>query len=74
MAAFDTVIAEQDGVLSGPLRAPKQMLAAQEYDGHTSIHDDATAQKLGFKGATIEDRRISVSSRRWGLPCGANGG
>jgi hypothetical protein len=54
MAAFDTVIAEKDGVLSGPLRAPKQMLAAQEYDGHTSIHDDATAQKLGFKGATIE--------------------
>ena len=54
MAAFTTIITEQDGVLSGPLRAPKQMLAAQEYDGHTSIHDDATAQKLGFKGATIE--------------------
>jgi hypothetical protein len=30
------------------------MLAVQEYDGHTSIHDDATAQKLGFKGGTIE--------------------
>lgn len=30
------------------------MLAAQEYDGHTSIHDEATAQKLGFKSATIE--------------------
>ena len=54
MMGFDTPIAEQDGVLSGPLRAPKQMLAEQEYDGHTSIHDDATAQKLGFKGATIE--------------------
>jgi len=54
MAFFDTAIAEQDGVLSGPLRAPRQMLAAQEYDGHTSIHDEATAQKLGFKSATIE--------------------
>jgi hypothetical protein len=54
MTSFDTAITEQDGVLSGPYRAPKQMLAQQEYDGHTSIHDNATAQKLGFKGATIE--------------------
>jgi hypothetical protein len=54
MAPFDTTIAEHDGILSGPYRAPKQMLAAQEYEGHTSIHDNATAQKLGFKGATIE--------------------
>jgi hypothetical protein len=54
MAGFDTAIVEQDGVLSGPVRAPRQMLAAQEYDGHTSIHDEATAQKLGFKSATIE--------------------
>jgi hypothetical protein len=30
------------------------MLAAQEYDSHSSIHDDATARKLGFKGGTIE--------------------
>jgi len=36
------------------VRGPKQMLAVQEYDGHASIHDDATAQKLGFKGGTIE--------------------
>jgi hypothetical protein len=54
MAPFDTPIAEHEGILSGPFRAPKQMLAAQEYDGHTSIHDNATAQRLGFKGATIE--------------------
>ena len=54
MAGFDTAISEREGVLSGPWRAPKQMLAQQEYDGHTSIHDHATAQKLGFKGATIE--------------------
>jgi hypothetical protein len=54
MAPFDTPIVEHEGILSGPFRAPKQMLAAQEYDGHTSIHDNDTAQKLGFKGATIE--------------------
>jgi hypothetical protein len=54
MAEFEAAITESEGVLSGPFRAPKQMLAAQEYDGHTSIHDNATAQKLGFKGATIE--------------------
>ncbi|MGO9946581.1 MAG: hypothetical protein ACLPWG_07025 [Steroidobacteraceae bacterium] len=54
MAAFDTAITEQQGVLSGPYRSPKQMLAVQAYDGHASIHDDATAQKLGFKGGTIE--------------------
>jgi hypothetical protein len=54
MAAFDTAITEQEGVLSGPYRRPKQMLAVQAYDGHASIHDDATAQKLGFKGGTIE--------------------
>jgi hypothetical protein len=54
MAAFDTEITEADGVLSGPFRSPKQMLEVQEYDGHASIHDDATAQKFGFKGGTIE--------------------
>jgi len=52
--AFETEIAENDGVLIGPWRRPKQMLAAQVYDDHVSIHDDATAQRLGFKGATIE--------------------
>jgi hypothetical protein len=30
------------------------MLHAQVYDSHASIHDDATAQKLGFQGGTIE--------------------
>jgi hypothetical protein len=30
------------------------MLAAQKYDDHTSIHDNETAQKFGFKGGTIE--------------------
>src|SRR5476649_2922437 len=54
MKAFDTPITEAGRVLSGPKRVPKQMLAVQEYDGHASIHDDATAAKLGFKGGTIE--------------------
>ncbi|HEX4181863.1 MAG TPA: hypothetical protein VHY34_01245 [Caulobacteraceae bacterium] len=54
MNAFETPISEQDDVLAGPPRGPKQMLSVQEYDGHASIHDDETAQKLGFKGGTIE--------------------
>ncbi len=53
-AAFDTPIQDTGDALVGPLRSPRQMLATQEYDAHASIHDDATAQKLGFKGGTIE--------------------
>lgn len=30
------------------------MLADQEYGGHTSIHDDSMAEKLGFKAGPIE--------------------
>jgi hypothetical protein len=41
-------------VLSGPLRRPHQMLAAQEYGGHASIHDDSMAEKLGFRAGPIE--------------------
>lgn len=41
-------------VLTGPWRSPRQMLADQTYDGHTSIHDDATAARFGFTGAAIE--------------------
>ncbi len=47
--SFDTPL-----VISGPLRAPKQMLADQEYGGHSSIHDDAMAEKLGFRAGPIE--------------------
>jgi hypothetical protein len=54
MKAFDTEITESNGVLAGPWRKPRQMLHAQTYDSHASIHDDATAQKLGFQGGTIE--------------------
>ncbi len=46
---FDTPL-----TLSGPFRAPKQMLATQEYGGHASIHDAGMAKDLGFKGAPIE--------------------
>jgi hypothetical protein len=47
--SFDTQL-----VISGPLRGPKQMLADQEYGGHSSIHDDAMAEKLGFRAGPIE--------------------
>ena len=47
--SFDTPLA-----LCGPLRKPLQMLAEQEYGGHASIHDDAMAEKLGFKAGPIE--------------------
>lgn len=40
--------------LCGPLREPRQMLADQEYSGHTSIHDDSMAEKLGFRAGPIE--------------------
>lgn len=40
--------------LCGPLRRPRQMLADQKYDGHKSIHDDATAGQLGLRAGPIE--------------------
>lgn len=40
--------------LCGPLRKPLQMLAEQAYGGHASIHDDAMAEKLGFRAGPIE--------------------
>jgi len=52
--AFDTPIIDDGEALIGPWRTPQQMLATQVYDGHVSIHDDAMAQKVGFKAATIE--------------------
>ena len=47
--SFDTPLE-----LRGPLRRPRQMLADQEYGGHASIHDDAMAEKLGFRAGPIE--------------------
>lgn len=46
---FDTPLS-----LVGPLRKPHQMLGDQAYDGHTSIHDDSTAEKLGLRAGPIE--------------------
>ena len=69
--AFDTAITETADALSGPWRRPRQMLQAQTYDAHASIHDDATAQKLGFKGGTIEgpthfSQFAPLGERLWG--------
>ena len=46
-APFTTT--RQDGVIAGPVRRP------DNFSKHAkgSIHDDATAQKLGFKGGTV---------------------
>jgi hypothetical protein len=56
---FATTVAEHqnaDGapVLTGPWRHPVNLLKQQTYADHASIHDDATAQRLGFRGGTIE--------------------
>ncbi|QHP72228.1 hypothetical protein EI171_35970 [Bradyrhizobium sp. LCT2] len=69
--AFDTEITETAEALIGPWRQPRQMLHAQVYDAHASIHDDATAQKLGFKGGTIEgpthfSQFAPLGARLWG--------
>lgn len=41
---------ERDGVLTGPVRMPRN---TARHLGAGSIHDDATAQKLGFRGGTV---------------------
>ncbi|MCK1735840.1 hypothetical protein IVA79_18315 [Bradyrhizobium sp. 138] len=69
--AFVTEIIETGGALIGPWRQPRQMLQAQTYDAHASIHDDSTAQKLGFKGGTIEgpthfSQFAPLGERLWG--------
>lgn len=47
--AFDTSI-----TMTGPWRRPVNMLTEQSYDGHTSLHDDETAEKLGLRSGAIE--------------------
>jgi len=42
-------LSETDGVLSGPVRRPAN--ASKLAAG--SIHDEATAQRLGFRGGTV---------------------
>ena len=46
---FDTEL-----TVTGPYRAPAQMLAEQEVDGHASVHDADSAAALGLAGAPIE--------------------
>ena len=41
-------------VVSGPMRAPAQMLADQVVDDHASVHEGETAASLGLTGAPIE--------------------
>ena len=53
-APFSTPIETVDGAIAGPWRGPRNMLTEQTYDAHASLHDDATAQKLGFKGGAVE--------------------
>jgi len=42
-------VREEGGVIIGPMRRPRNLAANQR----GSIHDDATAQKLGFRGGTV---------------------
>jgi hypothetical protein len=42
-------ITQEGNVLKGPLRQPRNLAA----DQRGSIHDDSTAQKLGFRGGTV---------------------
>jgi hypothetical protein len=63
---FDTPM-----TLAGPLRRPRQMLAHQEYGGHASIHDDAMAEKLGFRAGPIEgpthfSQFVPLLAQLWG--------
>ena len=44
-----TDITSENGVISGPLRTSRNM----SRDAKGSIHDDATATKLGFRGGTV---------------------
>ena len=69
--AFETEIVDDGVNLIGPWRSPRQMLAEQVYDDHVSIHDDTTAQQLGFKGGAIEgpthfSQFAPLGERLWG--------
>ena len=51
----DTALTKDaDGTLVGPWRRPVNLLRTQTYEEHASIHDDATARRLGFRGGTVE--------------------
>ncbi len=48
--AATAAIEERDGVLAGPTKAPANLASGL---GAGSIHDDKTAQRLGFSGGTV---------------------
>src|SRR5690606_29134714 len=52
--AFTTPITKTPEAMHGPWRSPHNLLQAQTYGGHASVHDDETAQKMGFAAAPIE--------------------
>lgn len=65
-------------ILAGDYRSPRQMLADQEYGGHTSIHDDETAERLGFQAGPIEgpthfSQFVPLLAERWGTAWFENG-
>ena len=71
LKAFDTAIVDDGHSLLGPWRRPHQMLAAQVYDGHPSVHDDTVARKMGFEGGTIEgpthfSQFVPLCEKLWG--------
>lgn len=71
MTLFQTQVDERGGMLSGPFRSPRQMLHDQIVSTAGSIHDDGTAQALGFKGGTIEgpthfSQFEPLAERLWG--------
>jgi hypothetical protein len=71
MTSFHTQIVDQDGTHSGPFKSPKQMLHDQVVSSAGSIHDDGTAQTLGFRGGTIEgpthfSQFEPLAERLWG--------
>ena len=45
----------EGGVLAGPVRRPDNIAKAAK----GSIHDDATAQQLGFRGGTVAANAVS---------------
>lgn len=51
---FEAELHTDGDTITGPWRAPAQMLADQVVDGHASVHDDDQAAALGLSGAPIE--------------------
>ena len=72
MKAFETTIAESADSLAGPWRRPHQMLHAQTYDSHASIHDEDAGtevnQPMGERAAdepeTAGDHYSAVAIKR----------